>query len=142
MTPQTSEIWQGAKSRVMGAANQGLCEETQIRQMVGGPDLADCSCQQGREARTRANSQESRACATVDIKSTPAHKQAPHNRILRDAADRDWQLVMSPKISLKQNQEQFLEMYHYLTQNGIPEVTLVRKGRVDAVRGRERAARG
>ena len=74
--------------------------------------------------RIRANSQESRACATVDIKSTPAHKQAPHMRVLRDAADRDWQLVMSPKISLMQNQEQFLKMYHYPAQNGIPKVIL------------------
>lgn len=35
MVPLTFEIWQGAKSCVMGAANQGLCEDTQIRQMVG-----------------------------------------------------------------------------------------------------------
>lgn len=94
--------------------------------MVGGPDLADCCWQQGWDVRTRANSQESSACATVDISSTAAHKQAPHTCVLRDAGDRDWQLVISPKISSMQNQEQLLEMYHYLGQNGIPEVTLVR----------------
>lgn len=84
--------------------------------------------------RIRANSQESRACATVVIKSTPAHRQAPHSRFRRDAADRDWQLVIGPKISSMPNQEQLLEMYHYRRQNGIPMVTWV--GTAESVGGK------
>lgn len=101
--------------------------ETHIKQILG-PDWADCSRKQGWEVRTCANSQESRACATVDIRSTPAHKQAPHTRVLRDAADRDGQLVISRIISLMPNQEQFLEMYHYPAQNGIPDIIGVQAG--------------
>jgi len=77
--------------------------------------------QQGWEVRTRANSQESRACATVDIRRTPAHRQAPHTRIRRDAADRDGQLVIKGN-EFDADQEQFLEMYHYPGQNGILDI--------------------
>jgi hypothetical protein len=92
MVPQTFEIREGAKPDAMGDANDGVCVETHIRQTVG-PDWADRSLQQGCEVRSAANSQESRACATVDIRSTPAHRQALHTRILGDAAGRDWQLI-------------------------------------------------
>jgi len=70
-----------------------------------GPDWADCCRQQCSEVRTRANSQESRACATVDIRSRPTHRQAPHTSVLRDAADRDGQLIISREIGLMPNQK-------------------------------------
>ena len=109
--------------------------ETHIKQILG-PDWADCSRKQGWEVRTFANSQESRACATVDIRSTAAHKQAPHTCALRDAADRDGQLVISRIIRWMPNQEQFLKMYHYPAQNGIPDITLVQTGGLTQGQGR------
>jgi hypothetical protein len=135
MGPQTWEISQGTQSEVIGDANHGVCVETHIKQILG-PDWADCSRKQGWEVRTCANSQESRACATVDIRSTPAHKQAPNTRVLRDAADRDGKLVISRIIRLMPNQEQFLKMYHYPAQNGIPDITWVQTGELTQGQGR------
>lgn len=45
------------------------------------------------------------------------HREAHEASNLRDAADRDWALVMSREITEMPDEERFLRMYHYPTRN-------------------------
>jgi hypothetical protein len=74
------------------------------------------------------NSQRSKACAIVVINSKPMHSEAHEASSLRDAADRHWLLFIGREISQMPNQAQFLEMYHYPIQNGMPDLILAQEG--------------
>jgi hypothetical protein len=80
----------------MGAAKDGVWLEAQIRQTDDAAG-ADRSVLNWCAVCSGANSQQSRACATVVINSRPMHREAHQASNPRDAAARHWLLVISRK---------------------------------------------